>query len=272
MEDAARRLEAGGAEVLIICSNTMHRMAGEVAAAVAIPLIHIADPTGAAIAAEGFTRVGLLGTAFTMEGDFYKGRLARKFGLEVLTPGAADRARVDEIIYRELVAGLVLPASRQAYREVIGRLAERGAQAVILGCTEIMLLISQADSPVPLFDTTTLHALAAVDHALGGGGFSQAVDGAAGLGLAKFLAVPRTLSSPTLRDAHIAEAAAAQPAARARRHPDLDRPHHPGSARGRRPQAPVRRAPGAVADVALGEGATPLLVAAGFQPALSLKC
>jgi aspartate racemase len=167
MIDAARGLERGGADGLLICTNTMHRMADEVAASVSIPLLHIADPTARAIKAAGHGRVGLLGTAFTMEQDFYKGRLARAFGLEVLIPDDADRAVAHDIIYRELVAGEVKPASRAAYRAIIARLVARGAQAIILGCTEIMLLVTQEDSAAPLFDTTTLHALAAVDWALG---------------------------------------------------------------------------------------------------------
>jgi aspartate racemase len=167
MIDAARALERGGADGLLICTNTMHRMADEVAASVSIPLLHIADPTARAIKAAGYRRVGLLGTAFTMEQDFYKGRLARAFGLEVLIPDDADRAVAHDIIYRELVAGEVKPASRAAYRAIIARLVARGAQAIILGCTEIMLLVTQEDSAAPLFDTTTLHALAAVDWALG---------------------------------------------------------------------------------------------------------
>lgn len=166
---AARSLERGGADFLVICSNTMHRMAGEVEAAVDIPLLHIADPTGFAIAAEGFKRVGLLGTAFTMEQDFYRRRLEEKFGLEVIIPGAADRATVHEIIYRELVKGIVRETSREAYRGVIARLIEDGAEAIILGCTEIMLLVGAPDSAVPLFDTTTLHAEAALALALSAG-------------------------------------------------------------------------------------------------------
>jgi aspartate racemase len=168
MQDAARRLECGGADFIILCTNTMHRLAGEVESAVAIPLLHIADPTGMRIAAAGFSRVGLLGTVFTMEQDFYRGRLADRFGLEVLIPEDDDRRIVHEVIYQELVAGRVLDSSRQAYREIIARLVARGAQAIILGCTEIMLLVSAEDSAVPLFDTTTLHALAAVDRALEG--------------------------------------------------------------------------------------------------------
>jgi aspartate racemase len=166
MADAARRLERGGADFLVLCTNTMHRLADEIAAAVAIPLLHIADPTAQAIRRSGFERVGLLGTAFTMEQDFYKGRLRAAHGLDVITPEAEERRVVHDIIYRELVAGQVLPASREAYRQIIARLVARGAQAIILGCTEIMLLVSDADSAAPLFDTTRLHALAAVDRAL----------------------------------------------------------------------------------------------------------
>lgn len=169
MIDAARRLEAAGAELLLICTNTMHRMADAVQAAVSVPLLHIADPTADRIKAAGFHRVGLLGTAFTMEQDFYKGRLAAKHGLDVLVPDETDRATVHRIIYEELVAGIVTPASRAAYREVIARLVERGAEAVILGCTEIMLLVGPEDSAVPLFDTTALHAEAAIEQALDNG-------------------------------------------------------------------------------------------------------
>lgn len=166
MVAAARHLEAGGADFIVICTNTMHRMAEEVAAAVAIPLLHIVDPTAEAIGRAGLTRVGLLGTAFTMEQDFYKGRLATRFGFEVLTPDADDRRQVHDIIYRELVAGVVRDASRQVYRDVIARLVARGAEAIILGCTEIMLLVRPEDSAVPVFDTTELHARAAVERAL----------------------------------------------------------------------------------------------------------
>lgn len=166
MIDAARRLEGAGAEVLLICTNTMHRMADAVQAAVAVPLLHIADPTAEAIKAAGIRRVALLGTAFTMEQDFYKGRLREVHGLEVIVPDMDDRATVHRIIYDELVAGKILPASRAAYRAVIARLVVAGAEAVILGCTEIMLLIGPEDSPVPIFDTTGLHAEAAVAAAL----------------------------------------------------------------------------------------------------------
>jgi aspartate racemase len=166
MQDAARRLERGGADFVLICTNTMHRMAEAVASAVEIPLLHIADPTAEKIKAAGLQRVGLLGTAFTMEQDFYKGRLSTQYGLDVVIPGAQDRAVVHRIIYEELVAGKVNAASRAAYREIIGRLVAQGVEAIILGCTEIMLLVSDEDSAVPLFDTTTVHALAAVDRAL----------------------------------------------------------------------------------------------------------
>ena len=166
MVDAARRLEGAGADVLLICTNTMHRMAPAVEAAVTVPLIHIADPTAAAIKATGLRRVGLLGTAFTMEQDFYKGRLSETHGLDVIVPEADDRATVHRVIYEELVAGRVVPESRDAYRAVIARLVASGAEAVILGCTEIMLLVKPEDSAVPLFDTTALHAEAAVTAAL----------------------------------------------------------------------------------------------------------
>ena len=166
MIEAARRLENGGADFFLICSNTMHRMADEIAAAVKIPLLHIADPTGERIAARSIRRVGLLGTAFTMEQHFYKGRLQRRFGLDVLVPEAKDRALVHRVIFDELVQGKIEPASRQAYREVIARLAGRGAQGIILGCTEIMLLVRPQDSALPLFDTTSLHVEAAVERAL----------------------------------------------------------------------------------------------------------
>lgn len=166
MVDAARRLERGGADFILICSNTMHRMADAMQEAIAIPLMHIADPTAERLRAAGLTRVGLLGTAFTMEQAFYKGRLKDCFGLDVLVPGEDERATVHRIIYDELVQGRIDATSRDAYRHVIARLATRGAEAVILGCTEIMLLIRPEDSPVPLFDTTAIHAEAAVERAL----------------------------------------------------------------------------------------------------------
>jgi aspartate racemase len=166
MKEAALRLERGGADFIVLCTNTMHRLADAISSTVGIPLLHIADPTAGKIKASGFGRVGLLGTAFTMEQDFYKGRLQQRHGLDVLVPDEDDRRIVHEIIYRELVLGQVRPESRQAYRAVIARLIERGAQCIILGCTEIMLLVKDEDSAVPLFDTTTIHAVAAVEQAL----------------------------------------------------------------------------------------------------------
>jgi aspartate racemase len=167
MIDAAIRLERGGADFVLMCTNTMHRMAGAVSEAINVPLLHMADPTGEKIRAAGFGKVGLLGTAFTMEQDFYKVRLKELFDLEVIVPKGEDRRIVHEIIYKELVAGKVFPQARNLYREIIARLVAKGAQAIILGCTEIMLLVSDEDSAVPLFDTTTIHAIAAVDRALG---------------------------------------------------------------------------------------------------------
>lgn len=166
MVEAAQRLERGGAAHLLICSNTMHRMADAVQSAVGIQLIHIADPTAEAIQAAGIQTIALLGTIYTMEQDFYRGRLESRYGLRVLTPDAADRQTVNRVIYDELVRGVVRPESRAAYVEIIGNLAAQGAQGVILGCTEIMLLIKPEDSPLPTFDTTGLHAAAAVSVAL----------------------------------------------------------------------------------------------------------
>ncbi|MFT8678019.1 aspartate/glutamate racemase family protein [Gluconacetobacter sp.] len=162
MIEAARRLERGGADFVMICTNTMHRMADNVQAAIDIPLLHIADPTAARIRADGLRRVGLLGTAFTMEQSFYKGRLTERHDLDVLVPDEDVRRTIHQVIYEELVRGRVLPDSRRAYRAIIERLQRRGAEAIILGCTEIMLLIAPDDSPVPFYDTTSIHAEAAV--------------------------------------------------------------------------------------------------------------
>lgn len=166
LSDCARGLEAAGADCLLIATNTMHKLADEVESASHLPLIHIADCAADAICARGMTKVALLGTAFTMEQDFYRERLQEHHGLDCIVPDASDRAEVHRIIYEELIAGEVLDASRDQYRAIIERLVEDGAQGVILGCTEIGLLVSQTDSSVPLFDTTELHALAAVDFAL----------------------------------------------------------------------------------------------------------
>lgn len=162
----ARRVEAAGADLLLLCTNTMHKVADQVQAAIGIPLLHIADVAGAAVAGAGLDTIGLLGTAFTMEQDFYPDRLARA-GLTVLVPAAGDRALVHRVIYDELCLGVVREESRQAYREVIDRLVAAGAQGVILGCTEIELLITAVDSPVPVFPTTRLHVEAAVNALLG---------------------------------------------------------------------------------------------------------
>jgi aspartate racemase len=160
--EAAQGLERAGAEGLLVATNTMHKVADEIQAATGIPLLHIADATAARLVADGRRTVGLLATAFTMEQEFYTDRL-RAHGLEVLVPDAADRGEVHRIIYDELCHDVVRDDSRDRYRHVMSRLAERGADAVILGCTEITLLVGAADSPVPLYDTTTIHAEAAVD-------------------------------------------------------------------------------------------------------------
>jgi amino-acid racemase len=159
----ARALEDAGAELLVLCTNTMHKVAGAITDAISIPFVHIADTTAEAVRAAGLTRVGLLATAYTMEQDFYVGRLRDRHGLGVLVPDAADRALVHRVIYDELCLGVVRDASRDEYRRVIGSLAEAGAEGILLGCTEIDLLIGQADSPVPVFDTTRLHAERAVE-------------------------------------------------------------------------------------------------------------
>jgi aspartate racemase len=163
----AARLEAVGAELLLLCTNTMHKVADQVQAAVSIPLLHLADTTGAAVHAAGLNAVGLLATGFTMEQDFYRDRLA-SHGLRVFVPDADDRAEVHRIIYDELCRGVIREESRQLYRRVIDRLVVAGAQGVILGCTEIELLIGPADSPVPVFPTTRLHVEAALDASLAG--------------------------------------------------------------------------------------------------------
>ena len=165
LADAARALAAAGAEVIVICTNTMHKVAPAIEAAVALPLLHVADPTAAAIKASGLRKVGLLGTRFTMEQDFYRDRLAAS-GLEVVIPDAAGRAAVHRIIYEELCLGQVLETSRQQYRQVMTGLVVQGAEAIILGCTEISLLVGPDDASVPLFDTTALHAQGAAEWAL----------------------------------------------------------------------------------------------------------
>ncbi|CAI8953169.1 MULTISPECIES: aspartate/glutamate racemase family protein [Burkholderia] len=167
MTDAARQLEAAGADLVVLTTNTMHRVHDAIEAAVALPFLHIADPTGAALRAAGVECVALLGTRYTMELPFYAERLRDKFGLDVLVPDEAARGDVHRIIYDELCHGVIDAASRATYVAIIDELAQRGAQAVILGCTEITLLIGADDSPLPVFDTTALHAKAAVEWAAG---------------------------------------------------------------------------------------------------------
>jgi aspartate racemase len=157
--NAARSLEMAGADCVVICCNTMHKVASAVETAVRVPLLHIADPTAEVIKAAGCSIVGLLGTRFTMEQDFYRDRLTTGHGLTVLTPSSADREAVHRIIYEELCLSKLVPESRDTIRRVIAGLAAQGAEAVILGCTEIPMLISQSQSQVPLFDTTAIHAL-----------------------------------------------------------------------------------------------------------------
>ncbi len=161
LADAARRLERGGADFLLLCTNTMHKVADAITGAVSIPFVHIADPTATAIRTAGVGTIGLLGTRFTMEQEFYRGRLEGQDGLRVLVPDAADREAVHRIIYDELCLGIISEESRAAYRAIMARLVAQGAEGIILGCTEITLLVSAADATVPLFDTTRLHAEAA---------------------------------------------------------------------------------------------------------------
>ena len=163
---AARSLQSAGADFIVLCTNTMHKVAPAIEAAVTIPLLHIADPTAAAVKQAGIHTVGLLGTRFTMEQDFYRGRLEARHRLKVVVPEAADRDIVHRVIYDELCLGITQVASRAAYREIIGRLVAQGAEGIILGCTEIGLLVKPEDAPVPLFDTTALHAASAVEFAL----------------------------------------------------------------------------------------------------------
>ena len=168
LAQAARRVEAGGAEFLLLCTNTMHKVAAEIEAAIDIPLVHIADATAEVLQQRNCGTVGLLGTAFTMEQDFYVGRLRERFGIEVLVPPEAERQVVHDVIYGELCLGEVRDTSRRHYLAIIDGLAERGAEAVILGCTEIGLLVTPDCTSVPLIDTTALHAEKAVELALGG--------------------------------------------------------------------------------------------------------
>lgn len=166
LADAAKSVEAGGADFLLICTNTMHQVAPQIAEQVSIPILHIADATAEVLKADSITKVGLLGTRFTMEQDFYKNRLIENFGIDVIIPSEDDRESVHQIIYDELCQGQIRSESRDRYLGIIDILHKRGAQAVILGCTEIGLLIQQDATHVPLYDTTKLHADAAVAFAL----------------------------------------------------------------------------------------------------------
>jgi aspartate racemase len=166
MIDAAQRLERGGADFIVLCTNTMHKCADAMQRSVNIPLLHIADATAAQIKARGLHTVGLLGTRFTMEEAFYCGRLTEQHGLNVLIPSASEREVIHRVIYDELCLGDIRAASKQQYVAIMDRLIEQGAQGIILGCTEIGLLVQAQDSHVPLFDTTRIHAVAAVEYAL----------------------------------------------------------------------------------------------------------
>jgi len=167
LADAARVVERAGAQALLLCTNTMHKVAPAIEAAVRIPLLHIVDPTAAAIRRRGFRTVGLLGTRFTMEEPFYADRLRERHGVEVIVPARGDRERIHRVIYEELCVGRIVDRSRDELMEIIGGLVAQGAQGIILGCTEIGLLIGSGDSAVPLFDTTLLHAQCASEWALG---------------------------------------------------------------------------------------------------------
>ena len=164
--DAARRLENSGAELIVLCTNTMHKVAEEIQANVKLPFLHIADATAQRVAASGIRTVGLLGTRFTMEEEFYKGRLAQNYGLSVIVPDTHEREVVHRVIYDELVVGRIEPSSKTQYVRIIEQMIHQGVEGIILGCTEIGLLLHQEDSQVPLFDTTRIHAEAAVEYAL----------------------------------------------------------------------------------------------------------
>jgi len=166
LASAAKCVETAGAQCLVLCTNTMHKVASKLEAAVSVPLLHIADATGAAIKRAGFSAIGLLGTRFTMEQPFYRERLVRGFGLEVIVPPEKDRVIVHRVIYEELCRGVTSAESRVEFRRIMEALAAQGAQAIVLGCTEISLLVGARDATVPLFDTTAIHGLAAAELAL----------------------------------------------------------------------------------------------------------
>ncbi len=166
LSHAAQSLEAGGANFFLICTNTMHKVAQTVQKTVDIPLLHIADATARVLKQDGVSRIGLLGTGFTMEQSFYKGRLSEQHDIEVVVPEPQDRDTVHQIIYRELCLGKINPSSKQAYLQIVDRLQQQGVDGIILGCTEICMLINQVDTAVRLYDTTSIHAFQAIDYAL----------------------------------------------------------------------------------------------------------
>jgi aspartate racemase len=170
---AAQALERVGVELIVLCTNTMHKLAPQLEAALRVPLVHIADATAARLRTAGLVRVGLLATRYTMEETFYRGRLETRFGLEVLVPDAETRAEINRVIYDELCIGQVLDRSRECFRAAIAQLVSRGAQGIIFGCTEIDMLVSASDAPVPVFDTTAIHVEIAVELALGSGPWSS---------------------------------------------------------------------------------------------------
>ena len=163
---AAKSIESAGADFLLICTNTMHKVADAIQAQINIPVLHIADATAEQLIKDGISKIGLLGTRFTMEQDFYKGRLIDDFGLKVVVPSTSDQTIIHDVIYNELCLGQILDDSRKKFLNIVDKLYQQGAQAVILGCTEIALLINQSDTAIPLYDTTTIHAEAAVKLAL----------------------------------------------------------------------------------------------------------
>ncbi len=165
--DAALKIQAAKADFLLICTNTMHKVAPAIEEVLDIPILHIADATAEVLIADNITRVGLLGTAFTMEQDFYKGRLSEKYSLDVITPSDGDRAIIHRVIYEELCLGKIETKSKQEYLRIIQQLADQGVEAVILGCTEIGMLVKQTDTPIRLIDTTVIHAQKAVEKAIG---------------------------------------------------------------------------------------------------------
>ncbi|AHM75009.2 aspartate racemase [Yersinia hibernica] len=161
LSDAAVSLKRAGAEVIVVCTNTMHKVADDIEAASGLPLLHIADATAVQIKQQGISKIGLLGTRYTMEQDFYRGRLTQQHNIDVVTPNSADREIINRIIYEELCLGIISEVSRQEYRRIIKKLETLGAQGIIFGCTEITLLVNTQDAAVPVFDTTAIHATGA---------------------------------------------------------------------------------------------------------------